>query len=107
MDALCRVLNVSRSGFYTWQKRMPSKRAMANERLKIAIKAAHQRTRETYGSRRLQPELAEDGFIAGRDRIARLRREMQIVCKQKRKFKVTTESNRKCSTNASLYSDSI
>jgi len=58
----------------------------------VAIKAAHKRTRESYGARRLQPELAEDGFVAGRDRIARLRREMGLRCRQKRKFKATTNS---------------
>ena len=59
----------------------------------MAIKAAHKHTRETYGPLRLQPELAADGFVAGRDRIARLRREMDLWCKQKRKFKATTNSN--------------
>jgi putative transposase len=60
--------------------------------LKGAIRAAHARTRETYGARRLQLELAKDGFIAGRDRIARLRRELGLRCRQKRKFKATTHS---------------
>lgn len=71
----------------------PSVHSQEDERLKVAIRAAHKRTRETYGARRLQPELAADGFIAGRDRIARLRREMGIRCRQKRKFKATTNSN--------------
>ena len=89
---MSRVFNVSRSGFYTWLKREPSRRAQEDELLKVAIKAAHKRTRESYGARRLQPELAADGFIAGRDRIARLRRELGIRCRQKRKFKATTNS---------------
>ena len=89
---LSRVLDVSPSGFYDWLKRGPSARAQADARLKIAIKVAHQRSRETYGTRRLQPELAADGFIAGRDRIARLRRAMGLFCKQKRAFKTTTNS---------------
>jgi len=59
----------------------------------VAIKAAHKRTRESYGARRLQPELAADGFVAGRDRIDRLRRELGLRCRQKRKFKATTNSN--------------
>jgi putative transposase len=42
---------------------------------------------------RVQPELAAQGFVAGRDRIARLRRELDLRCKQKRKFKATTNSN--------------
>jgi len=93
VKVMCRVLNVSRSGFYTWLQRKPSRRAQEDERLKVAIKAAHKRTRESYSARRLQPELAADGFVAGRDRIARLRRELGILCRQKRKFKATTNSN--------------
>ena len=49
--------------------------------------------RRTYGSKRLQAELASEGFLAGRDRIARLRKEEGIRCIQKRKFKATTNSN--------------
>jgi transposase InsO family protein len=90
---MSRVLRVSRSGFYTWLKRKPSRRTQEDARLKVAIKAAHKRTREVYGARRLQPELAADGFVAGRDHIARLRRELGIRCRQKRKFKATTNSN--------------
>ncbi|EKU06483.1 IS600 ORF2 protein, partial [Escherichia coli O111:H11 str. CFSAN001630] len=50
---------------------------------------AHIRTRETYGTRRLQTELAENGIIVGRDRLARLRKELRLRCKQKRKFRAT------------------
>jgi len=93
VKTMSRAFDVSRSGFYTWLKRKPSRRAQEDERLKVAIKAAHKRTRESYSARRLQPELAADGFVAGRDRIARLRRELGIRCRQKRKFKATTNSN--------------
>jgi putative transposase len=93
VEVMSRVFNVSRSGFYAWAGRKPSRHAQEDERLKVAIKAAHKRTRQTYGVRRLQPELADDGFVAGRDRIERLRRELGLRCKQKRKFKGTTNSN--------------
>jgi transposase InsO family protein len=89
---MCRLFNVSRSGFYAWLKRPPSARAQEDERLKVAIRAAHRRSRETYGVRRLQPELATEGFVAGRDRIGRLRRDMSLRCRQKRKFTATTNS---------------
>lgn len=89
---MSRVLEVSCSGYYAWADRQPSKRACEDERLKIAIRAAHTQSRHTYGARRLQPQLAADGFQAGRDRIARLRREMGLRCRQKRKFKATTNS---------------
>lgn len=60
--------------------------------MKLAICAAHQRSRETYGVRRLLPELAALGFVAGRDRVARLRRALALRCRQKRKFRATTDS---------------
>ena len=53
---------------------------------------AHIRTRETYGTRRLQTELAENGIIVGRDRLARLRKELRLHCKLKRKFRANTNS---------------
>lgn len=90
---MSRVFNVSRSGFYAWLSRKPSRRSQEDERLKVAIKVAHKRTRESYSAKRLQPELAADGFIVGRDRITRLRRELGLRCRQKRKFKATTNSN--------------
>jgi transposase InsO family protein len=93
IKAMSRILKVSRSGFYAWLRRAPSRRQQEDERLKVAIKVAHQRSRETYGVRRLQPELAAEGFPAGRDRIERLRKALGLRCRQKRKFKATTSSN--------------
>ncbi|MCM5321374.1 IS3 family transposase, partial [Escherichia coli] len=84
---------VSRSGYYNWVQHEPSDRKQSDERLKLEIKVAHIRTRETYGTRRLQTELAENGIIVGRDRLARLRKELRLRCKQKRKFRATTNSN--------------
>jgi transposase InsO family protein len=91
-EQLCRVLKVSRSGFYAWLSAVPSKRTQEDDALKVAIRAVHEQSRETYGTRRVQPELLEQGFPAGRDRIARLRREMGLRCKQRRRFKATTNS---------------
>lgn len=89
---MCRVFGVSKSGYYAWRKRPPSKRSKENARLAIAIQAAHRRTRESYGPARLRSELAADGFQAGIGRIKRIRRELGLRCKQVRKFKATTNS---------------
>ena len=62
---LCRMLEVSKSGYPAFVARGPSKRAQANARLEVAIQAAHVRTRETYGPERLRDELRDDGFKAG------------------------------------------
>ncbi|EFE7028942.1 IS3 family transposase, partial [Escherichia coli] len=93
IEAMCQVFGVSKSGYYNRVQHEPSDRKQSDERLKLEIKVAHIRTRETYGTRRLQTELAENGIIVGRDRLARLRKELRLRCKQKRKFRATTNSN--------------
>ena len=89
---MCRVLGVSASGYYRWLRRKPSKRAQEEGRLEIEIKAAHKRTRETFGPERLQRELAKHGVQAGVCRIRRIRKKLGLRCKQKKKFKATTNS---------------
>jgi transposase InsO family protein len=92
---LGQVLNISASGYYAWVNRPLSERAKEEMRLEIEIKAAHKRTRQTYGAERLQRELAEHGIRVGICRIKRIRRKLGLSCKQKRKFKATTDSNHK------------
>ena len=62
------------------------------QRLETEIRAALQRTRETYGPKRLQSDLADHGIAASVDRIKRIRRKLGLRCKQKRKLKTTTDS---------------
>jgi putative transposase len=95
ISLLSRILRVSASGFYAWINRPPSEWANDEIRLEVAIKAAHRRTRQTYGAERLQHELAEDGIRVGICRIKRIKRKLSLRCKQKRKFKVTTDSKHK------------
>jgi putative transposase len=90
-----RVTKVSASGFYAWLDRPLSKRAREEIRLEVEIKAAHKRTRQTYGAERLQHELAEHGVRVGICRLKRIRRKLGLYCKQKRKFKATTDSKHK------------
>ena len=88
---LCRVLGACRSGYHAWLTRAPSGRALARERLKVAAQAAHQRTRQTYGARRLQHELAADGFVVSLGTVKRVRRELGLRCvQQKKRFRVQT-----------------
>jgi transposase InsO family protein len=60
--------------------------------LELEIKAAHTRTRQTYGPESLEHDLAEHGIKVGICRIKRIRKKLGLHCKQKRKFKVTTDS---------------
>jgi putative transposase len=89
---LCRMLEVSRSGYDAWQHRRPSKRAQENARMEVVIQAAHVRTRHTYGPARLQAELREDGFPAGIGRIKRLRKKLGLRCTPVQRFTITTDS---------------
>jgi len=90
---MSRIMSVSASGYYAWLDRPQSKRAQEEIRLEVEIKAAHKRTRQTYGPERLQCDLAEHGIQVGICRIKRIRTKLGIRCKQKRKFKATTYSN--------------
>jgi transposase InsO family protein len=87
-----RIMNVSASGYYAWLDRPLSKRAQEEGRLEVEIRAAYKRTRQTYGPERLQHDLAEHGVRVGICRIKRIRKKLGLYCKQKRKFKVTTDS---------------
>ena len=95
LPQICRVLKVSASGYYAWVDRPLSKWAREEARLEIEVKAAHRRTREVYGAEKLQHDLAAHGIKAGVCRIKRIRRKLSLRCKQKRKFKATTNSNHK------------
>ncbi len=95
IPTLCRTLNVSVSGYYTWSTRKPSKRTLQDARLEVEIQAAHKRTRGTYGLKRLKEDLQEHGVNAGIYRIRKLRRKLGIRCKQVKKFRATTDSDHK------------
>jgi putative transposase len=92
---LSRMLGISASGYYAWVDRPLSQWAQEERRLEIEIKAAHKRTRQSYGAERLQHDLAEHGIRVGVCRIKRIRKKLGLCCKQKRKFKITTDSRHK------------
>ena len=89
---LCRVLEVSRSGFYAWLERSPSARKKADAQLATKIAAVHKKSRETYGSPRIHVELRERGTRVGRKRVARLMQEKGLRARRKRRFRRTTDS---------------
>jgi putative transposase len=90
---MSRVYGVSASGYHAWDGRPPSTRERAEARLEAEIRAAHQRNRETYGRERLQEDLRDHGIRVGVHRIRRIRGKLGLKCKQKRKFKATTNSD--------------
>ncbi len=90
---MCRVLNVSPSGYYVWRDRPVSKREMANQELLEKIKEIHVENREVYGSPRLYQALLALGWRCSKNRVARLMRKNGIRAKQSKRFKTTTKAN--------------
>jgi putative transposase len=89
---LCEVLRVSRSGFYAWEQRAPSRRATEDARLQCHVVAAFKASGRTYGSPRLKEELEAQGIRVGRHRVARLMREGALAARKRRRFVTTTDS---------------
>lgn len=87
---MCRVLGVSRSGYYAWLKRAPSIRSVEDERLKARIDEIHGQSRGTYGVPRIFVELKEEDERVGRKRIARLMRDLGLRGVCRRRFVKTT-----------------
>ena len=93
VNRLCALLDVARSGYQAWSAgKVVPRRKLEDMRLLVAIKAAHQRSRGTYGPKKILDELADQGIVAGLNRIRRLRTLHGIRCTHKKKFRVTTDS---------------
>jgi putative transposase len=92
MGLMCRVLGVSRSGYYAWRMWPESRRSRENWRLLELIKAIHKKSGRTYGSPRVHGQLAVDGETCSRGRVERLMSRHGIYAKQRRKFMATTDS---------------
>lgn len=98
VSTLCRLHNVSESGYYAWLKRMPSFRKLANLALGDRIEAMYRKSRSTYGRPRIQAELVDEGIRVGDKRVARLMRERHCHGASRRKWIVTTTHNRDATT---------
>jgi putative transposase len=91
VSMLCRVLKVSRSGYYDWRDRPPSKRDRENADLIEQIREIHHRSRETYGYPRVHAELRALAVRCSRKRVARLMRKDGLRgCMRGRRRKHTT-----------------
>ena len=90
---MCRVLGVSRSGWYAWQARLrPTPREIGDSQLTGKIHEIHSASRETYGSPRVHAQLLRDGVDVGKERVERLMRRAGIRGRVRRRFVVTTNS---------------
>lgn len=90
---MCRVLGVSRSGWYAWSRRTrPGDRELRDAELLARIREIHAASRETYGSPRVHARLVRDGVQVGEERVARLMRQDGLQGRVRRRFKATTDS---------------
>lgn len=90
--ALCRMMKITRSGYYAWKGRKPSQRQQDNERLLSRIHAFFERSQGTYGSLRILRDLREEGFCCGKHRVAKLMRQAGLRAVAAPRFRITTDS---------------
>jgi putative transposase len=89
---MCRLLQVSRSGYYAWRTRPESRRTGYDRELTRSIRLLHGKSDGTYGSPRIHAELHAEGFTCGRAKVARLMHNAGLKGCPKRRFRVTTKS---------------
>jgi transposase InsO family protein len=83
---MCDVLEVSRAGYYDWRDRPASQTALRHQQLAVQAKDAFIESRQTYGSPRITLELADRGFRASRNTIAKIMRQEGLVARTPRRF---------------------
>jgi putative transposase len=91
---MCRVLGVSRAGFYAAERRVPGHRAQHNEILSAVISVIHKTSRQTYGSPRVHREVRAAGLVGGRHRIARLMRKAGLRARRPRRWRPQTTNSK-------------
>jgi putative transposase len=88
---MCRLLELSASGYYAWNKRAPSARSQSNAWLLERIRAVHERSGGTYGAPRVHAQLRQEGVAVGYNRVARLMREAGVRGISRRRWVCTTQ----------------
>ncbi len=93
MTQLCKLLEVSRSGYYAWQQRPESARQRGDQALLGTIREIHRQSRGTYGSPRIHAELQARGYRCSRKRVARLMQQAELAGYPRRKRVRTTQAD--------------
>ena len=89
---MCKMLEVSLSGYYAWRKRPESRRSRENRVLEDKIRLIHAESHRIYGAPKIHRKLCEQGIRCGKNRVARLMRNVGLRSRRKKKFKATTNS---------------
>jgi transposase InsO family protein len=93
ITTMCRVLEVSRAGYYAWRARPLCERVKADRVLTAKIREIQQQVKQRYGRPRVRMELQALGFSCGKNRVGRLMREAGLQAKSALKFRMTTQSD--------------
>ena len=93
LDVMCRMLGVTKSGYFTWRGRPISTRKTKDAELKDEIERIHARSRGRYGVPRVHAELRAAGTACSRRRVARLMREAGLQGKVRKRYKATTQAD--------------
>lgn len=99
---MCEMLGVGRTSYYDWIKAQPSQRTLENIILIEKIKEIFMENYCSYGVRRIRRALINLGFAVSRRRVGKLMKEVGLVCKTKRKFRITTDSKHKLPVAANI-----
>ncbi len=91
VNMMCRLLEVSSSGYYTWRVRPESQRSKTGRDLTRIIRRFHAESNGVYGSRKITADLRDEGYHCGRHKVARLMRKAGLKGCPKRRFRVTTK----------------
>ncbi len=94
IEKMSKLFKVSRSGYYDWLTRKPSKRALENKALKVKIIAIYKNSKGRYGSPKITKKLEDQGIKVSRPRVARIMKLEGVKSITNKKFRVsTTDSN--------------
>ena len=89
---MCKVLKATRSGYYAYEQKLNKKQHCTKVKLVVLVRSIHLKSRETYGTRRMSKALNLEGYNIGRYQARSLMREANVDCKQRRRYKQTTNS---------------
>jgi putative transposase len=92
VEEMCKVLEVSRGGYYDWKKRLPSQRVQQRQRLDVVITTLFEVSKKRFGSPKITRELMKQGWRVSESHVARCMRELGLSSIVRRRFRVTTDS---------------
>ena len=92
---MCQILEVSRSGFYAWRDRPPSKRKIENQAILKLAQKSYDECKGMCGLDKILADVRESYPLCSRQRLYNIQRENQLYAKRRKKFKATTNSKHK------------